>query len=328
MLSCTALHNIITIHTFKAIPYEKFGRLIKGFTQEWIENIPKKFQSFKKELQYMGNTIFIQEKRVCVKPLCSQLDAIQKLKPPTTVKGCRSFAGMVNFLSIFCQDLQGLLKPIYDLTKKNRPFYWGQEQQKAFEEIKSRLQKPPILHMPDNKRRFHLYSDTSKHATGSTLYQIQNGKPTLIAYAGKRLPEAVKNYSITELEMCRLAINIMSFAHLLKRVDFDATVDHLALVHILKSKAEPTTTRIKRLLEVLSMYSFNLYYMKGKDVILSDFLLRQRVDKSNPHEIIPISFDMKAILKEKYYSRRKTQCLNILIYPKPLEYRFHFIQIL
>ena len=101
--------------------------------------------------------------------------------------------------------------------------------------------------------------------------------------------------------MCGLAINIMSFAHLLKRVDFDAIVDHLALEHILKSKTEPATTRIKRLLEVLSTYSFNLYYMKGKDMILSDFLSRQRVEKSNPHDIIPISFDMKAILKERLY---------------------------
>ena len=116
------------------------------------------------------------------------------------------------------------------------------------------------------------------------------------------MPKAAKNYPITELEMCGLAINIASFAHLLKRVDFDAIVDHLAFVHILKSKTEPATTRIKRLLEVLSMYSFNLYYMKGKDMILSDFLSRQRVDKSNPHEIIPISFDMKATLKERYFN--------------------------
>ena len=211
--------------------------------------------------------------------------------------------GMVNFLSIFCQDLQKLLNPIYDLTRKGRSFNWEQEQQVAFEEIKNRLQKPPILHLPDNKGRFHLYSDTSKYATGSALYRIQNGKPKLIAYASKRLPEAAQNYSITELEMCGLAINIASFAHLLKRVDFDAIVDHLrALVHILKSKTEPATTRIKRLLEVLSAYSFNLYYMKGKDMILSDFLSRQRIDRSNPHEIIPISFDMKAILNDKYYS--------------------------
>ena len=142
----------------------------------------------------------------------------------------------------------------------------------------------------------------SKHATGSTLYQIQNGKPKLIAYARKRLPEASKNYSKTELEMCGLAINNVSFAHLLEKVDFDAIVDHLALVHILKSKTEPSTMRIKRLLEVLSMYSFNLYYMRGKDMILSDFLSRQRVHRSNPREVIPILFDMKAILKDKYYN--------------------------
>ena len=74
--------------------------------------------------------------------------------------------------------------------------------------------------------------------------------------------------------MCGLAINIMSFAHLLKKVDFDSLVDHLALVHILKSKAEPATTRIKRLIEMLRAYPFNLYYMKGKDMILSDFLSR------------------------------------------------------
>ena len=151
--------------------------------------------------------------------------------------------------------------------------------------------------MPNKMGRFHLYSDTSKFATGSTLYQIQNGKPKLIAYTTKRLPEATKSYSITELELCGLAINIASFSHLLKKVDFDAIVDHLALTHIIKSKMEPATTRIKRLLELISSYSFNLYYMRGKDMILSDFLLQQNNDESNPNEIIPISFDMYKILE-------------------------------
>ena len=63
---------------------------------------------------------------------------------------------------------------------------------------------------------------------------------------------------------------------------------------------EPATVRIKRLLEVLSSYSFNLYYIKGKDMILSDFLSRQNVDDSNPHEIIPISFNLRAVLQDKY----------------------------
>ena len=108
--------------------------------------------------------------------------------------------------------------------------------------------------MPDNKGRFHLYSDTSKFTTSSALYQIQNGKPKLIAYTGKGLPKEVKNYSSTQLEMHGLAVNIASFAHLIKKVSFDAIVDHLALTHIIKSKTEPTTTIIKRLLIILSFY--------------------------------------------------------------------------
>ena len=113
------------------------------------------------------------------------------------VEGCRSFAGMVNFLSMLCPDLQKLLKPIYDLTRKGRPFIWGKEQQDSFEETKNRLIRPPVLHMPNKTGRFHLYSDTSKFATGSALYQIQNGKPKLTAYTSKRLPKAAKSYSIT-----------------------------------------------------------------------------------------------------------------------------------
>ena len=221
----------------------------------------------------MGNKIFIQNRKVCVQPLRNRLETIKKLQLPKTAKGCRSFTGMVNFLSTFCPELQKLLKPIYDLTRKGRPFDWGKEQQDSFEEIKRRLIKPPVLHMPNKTGGFHLYSDTSKFVTGSALYQIQNGNLKLIAYMSKRLPEAAKSYSIKELELCSLAINIASFSHLLKRVDFDAIVDHLALTQIIKSKMELVTTRIKRLLELTSSYSFNLYYMKGKDMILSDFLL-------------------------------------------------------
>ena len=141
----------------------------------------------------------------------------------------------------------------------------------------------------------------SKFAAGITLYQIQNGKPKLIAYASNRLPKAVRIYSIRELELCGLELNIASFPHLNKRVDFNAIVDHLALTHIIKSKAELATTRIKRLLELISSYSFNLYYVKGKDMILSDFLSRQTHDDSNPHGIIPISFNMQNMLHKRCY---------------------------
>ena len=212
---------------------------------------------------------------------------------------------MVNFVSMFCPELQKLLKPIYDLTKKGKPLIWEKEQQEAFKEIKKRMLKPPVLSMPDRKGRFILHLDSSKIAMGNTLYQHQDGKPRLIAYMSKRMPEAAKNYSIMELEMCGLAINIATFSHLLKRVDFDAVVDHLAIMHILKSKMEPATNRIKRLLEILSSYSFNLYYIKGKDMVLSDYLSSQTGDKSDLHQIIPISFNIREMSLNP--CQRKTQ---------------------
>ena len=302
---CEAIMDDLLLFTpSKTSHMDKLEDLLRVLLKNELQISPKKCQLFRTNLHYMGNEIFIQDKRVCVQPLRSRLEAIQKLQSPTTVKGCGSFVGMVNFLSIFCPELQKLLKPIYDLTRKGKPFVWEKEQQDSFEEIKCRLIKPPVLHMPNKTGRFHLYSDTSKFATGSALYQIQNRKPKLIAHANKRLPEAAKSYSITELELCRLAINIGSFSHLLKRVDFDAIVDHLALTHIIKSKTEPAMMRIKRLLQLISSYSFNLYYMKGKDMILSDFLSRKKNHDSNLHEVIPICFNMCQILDDNYYNEK------------------------
>ena len=53
---------------------------------------------------------------------------------------------------------------------------------------------------------------------------------------------------------------------------------------------EVATTRIKRLLELITSYSFNLHYMTGKDMILIDFPSQQKNDNSNPSEIITKSF--------------------------------------
>ena len=298
----TIMDDLLLFTPSKKAHMDKLEDLLKALQKHGLKISPKKCQLFRTELQYMGNTIFIKERRVCIKPLHSRLEAIQKVKAHTTAKQCKSFAGMVNFVSIFCPELQRLLKPIYDLPRKSKQFVWGKEQQETFEEIKQRLQKAPVLHMPDRIGIFQLYSDTSKYVTGGALYQIQNGKPKLIAYSSKRLPEAAHNYSITELEMCGLAINIASFAHLLRKVDFNVVVDHLAITQIMRSKVEPATNRIKRFMEVLSAYSFNLYYIKGKDMVLSDFLSRQDPGDEDMKEIIPISFNMKSILQDKCYN--------------------------
>ena len=155
---------------------------------------------------------------------------------------------------------------------------------------------PPILYLPKPGGRFILYCDSSRTHTGSSLWQIQDGKPRLIGYASKSLPAPALNYSVTELEMTGMAVNIHLWRHLLHRVEFDCAVDHRAIPYIMKAKTMPATIRIMRLLEILSGYAFDLYFVKGKDMKLCDFLSRIDVDNGNPGEVIPISFNSFSML--------------------------------
>ena len=74
----------------------KLEDLLKALRKNVLKISPEKCQLFRMELQYMGNTIFIKDRRVCVKPLCSQLKAIQKIKHPTMAKQCKNFAGILS----------------------------------------------------------------------------------------------------------------------------------------------------------------------------------------------------------------------------------------
>ena len=94
--------------------------------------------------------------------------------------------------------MRQLLIPIYELTKKHARFVWTDKHQKAFEEIKQLLVKPPVLRMVSGNGFFRLESDTSRTATGATLYQWQNNEWVLVGYHSKRLPDAVRNYRVTE----------------------------------------------------------------------------------------------------------------------------------
>ena len=134
--------------------------MLKALLNNGLKISSKKCQVLERNYNILGIPFF-NDKTVCVKLLRSRLEAIQKLKPPTTVKGCRSFRGMANFLSLFCPELQKLLQQISNLTRKGRQFILEEEQQNAFDEMKRILQKPPVLHLLDNKGRFHSYSDTN-----------------------------------------------------------------------------------------------------------------------------------------------------------------------
>ena len=298
-----AIMDDCLIHSKRKDHLEYLTNFFKAIINNGLKISPKKCQLFRTKLIYMGHEMLIKDGIPCITPMKNRLEAIEKLGPLQSVKNCKQFCGMVNYLSMYLKDLQKTLIPIYNLTKKGATWKWGKEEQDAYDAVKKAMVNPPVLIMPNTTGHFLLVSDTSKIATGCALYQEQKGRYRLVAYYSKKLPDACSRYSISELELTGLATNIAAFKHLLKNVNFSVYVDHSALVYILKSKKEAPTLRLKKLIEVLSAYSFDLNFLKGKDMQIADFLSRHPDnDTGSPHEIIPISFFSKET-REKHFDR-------------------------
>ena len=223
-----AIMDDLLLHSTKVAHWKLLEQLFQSMCKNALKLSPKKCQLFRTKLTYMGNE-FIIKRTMTITPLRSRTEAISKIPTPKTAKQCKSFCGVVNYLSLFCPDLQTLLKPIVKLIRKGRPFVWGQEQEKAFKEVKLRLTNSPVLHLPKAEGRFILYSDTSVEGTGSSLWQMQEGKAKLNGYASRTLLEACSRYSVTELEMTGLLVSMNLWKNLLKHREFDAAVDHVAV---------------------------------------------------------------------------------------------------
>ena len=83
---------------------------------------------------------------------------------------------------------------------------------------------------------FRLEIDTSRTAAGRTLYQWQDQEWVLVGYHSKKLPEAVQNYGVTELELTGLLANIHRFEQKLRNKYFEVIVNHKAIDYLTKSK--------------------------------------------------------------------------------------------
>ena len=130
-----AIMDDLLLHSTKAAHWKLLEQLFQSMCKNGLELSPTKCQLFRTKLTYMGNEFVICIRTMTITPLRSRTEAISKIPTPKTAKQCKSFCGVVNYLSLFCPDLQTLLKLIVELTRKGGPFVWGQEQERAFKEV-------------------------------------------------------------------------------------------------------------------------------------------------------------------------------------------------
>nr|GEV59326.1 reverse transcriptase domain-containing protein [Tanacetum cinerariifolium] len=78
----------------------------------------------------------------------AKVDVIAKLPHPTTVKGIRSFLGHAGFYRHFIKDFSKIARPMTRLFEKDTPFFFSKECVEAFQTLKRKITKAPILIAP------------------------------------------------------------------------------------------------------------------------------------------------------------------------------------
>ena len=160
----------LLIHSSKQAHWELLRDLLKSMIKQGLKLSPMKCQLFQTTLTYMGNDFVIRDKSVTITPLKSHTEVIQKIPTICTVKDCKSFCGLVNYFSLFCNSCQKILKPIADLTRKAVPLIWGKVQELTLDAINKMISEPPVLYLPRSTGRLILYSDMSREHTDSCLW--------------------------------------------------------------------------------------------------------------------------------------------------------------
>nr|GEU97939.1 reverse transcriptase domain-containing protein [Tanacetum cinerariifolium] len=158
-----------------------------------------------------------------------KVDVITKLPHPTTVKGIRSFLGHAGFYRRFIKDFSKIARPMTCLLEKDTPFLFSKECVEAFQTLKRKLTKAPILIAPDWDMTFELMCDASDFVNGAVLGQRQEKHFRPIHYAKS-------NYNTTKKEMLAVVYAFEKFRSYLIMNKSIVYTDHSALKYLFAKK--------------------------------------------------------------------------------------------
>ena len=214
------------------------------------------------ELQFLG--FLLSEKGIG--PAENKVTAVKNATEPKTAAEVRSFLGLVNFSARFIENLATKSEPLRKLTKKSEKFFWGEEQQRAFDQLKSDLSKAETLAYFDPKAETRIVVDASPVGLGAVLTQIQNGEKRVVHYASRSLSDVERRYSQTEKEALACVWACERFHMYVYGIDFLLETDHKPLEFIYSKRSKPSA-RIERWVLRLQSYSFRVQYKPGKQNI-------------------------------------------------------------
>ena len=169
-----------------------------------------------------------------------KVQAIQKARPPQNEKEARSFVGLVQYSAKFIPNLATIGRPIMDLTRKRVKFVWANEQQSAFERLKSLISRADTLVYFKNDCKTRIIADASPVNLGAVLTQLEGGLWRVISYASKSLSDVERRYSQTEKEALGLVWACERFSLYVFGKKFELKTDHKPLKYIYSKTSKPS----------------------------------------------------------------------------------------
>ena len=143
--------------------------------------------------------------------------AVRNWTSPKCVGEVRSFLGFVGYYRRFCPDFVTIARPLNLLTSKETAFKWEEEEEAAFQTLKSLLTNAPVLTYPDPTKPYILDTDASNEAAGAVLSQEIDGQEHVVAYFSKTFSPPQRNYCVTRRELLAVVMSVTHFRPYLLR---------------------------------------------------------------------------------------------------------------
>ena len=184
---------------------------------------------------------------------------------PKNVTEVQRVLGFFNFYHPFIQDFAFIARPLHKLTRKDQEWRWGMEEQEAFDMLKKRVTRGPILAHAKLDDQFELEVDTSGYAVGAVLLQRkEDGKKHPIGYYSATLNKAQRNYDIYNLELLAIVMALKNWRPLLAGSPHKIIIysDHLNLQYW--RLPQRISRRVAREVLELSEYDFEIRHLPGR----------------------------------------------------------------